>query len=49
MSRDEMAQALIEVGEGRVPNDRIALKCLHDEMLGWPFLEVRKEAAGEAT
>ncbi len=36
-----MAQALMEVGEGRVPNDRIALKCLHDEMLGWPFLEVR--------
>ncbi|KAG2447736.1 hypothetical protein HYH02_007196 [Chlamydomonas schloesseri] len=45
VSRDEMAQALVEVGEGRVPNDRIALKCLHDEMLGWPFLEVAEAPA----
>ncbi|KAG2430231.1 hypothetical protein HXX76_010329 [Chlamydomonas incerta] len=48
VSRDEMAQALIEVGEGRVPNDRIALKCLHDEMLGWPFLEVAAEVPAAA-
>ena len=41
MSRDEMAGALVEVAEGRVPKDRIALKCLHDDMLNWPFLEVR--------
>ena len=26
MSRDEMAAALVEVAEGRVPKDRIALK-----------------------
>jgi hypothetical protein len=44
VSRDEMAAALVEIGEGRIPNDRIALKCLHDEMVGWPFLEVRQRA-----
>lgn len=38
VSRDEMAGALAEVAEGRVPRDRIALRCLHDEVLGWPFL-----------
>ncbi len=45
MSRDEMAEALIEIGEGRVPNDRIALKCLHEEMTQWPFLEVAAASA----
>ncbi|KXZ44888.1 hypothetical protein GPECTOR_61g841 [Gonium pectorale] len=40
VSRDEMAAALVEIGEGRIPNDRIALKCLHDEMTNWPFMEV---------
>ncbi|GIL88218.1 hypothetical protein Vretimale_14106 [Volvox reticuliferus] len=61
VSRDEMAAALVDIGEGRIPNDRIALKCLHDEMLNWPFLEVGGEqpassqgatvaaAAGEGT
>lgn len=42
VSRDEMAVALMEVAEGRVPKDRIALKCLHEEITGWPFLESAK-------
>lgn len=39
VSRDEMACALVEVAEGRVPKDRIALRCLHEEVTEWPFLE----------
>ncbi|KAL6764752.1 hypothetical protein V8C86DRAFT_1367203 [Haematococcus lacustris] len=39
VSRDEMAAALLEVAEGRVPKDRIALKCLYEEIASWPFLE----------
>ncbi|EFJ40350.1 hypothetical protein VOLCADRAFT_121729, partial [Volvox carteri f. nagariensis] len=48
VSRDEMAAALVDIGEGRIPNDRIALKCLHDEMLNWPFLEVGGELPAAA-
>lgn len=44
VSRDEMAAALTEVAEGRVPQDRIALRELYKEMLGWPFLDI--EAPG---
>ena len=36
MSRDEMASALMEVSEGRIPADRIALRELHREILSWP-------------
>jgi hypothetical protein len=32
VSRDEMAAALLEVAEGRVPKDRLALKCLLEDM-----------------
>jgi hypothetical protein len=35
VSRDEMASALVEVAEGRVPKDRIALKCLYEEIQSW--------------
>jgi hypothetical protein len=38
VSRDEMAVALMDVAEGRVPLDRIALKCLLEEMQEWPFI-----------
>jgi len=50
VSRDEMAAALLEVAEGRVPKDRLALKCLYEEVTGWPFLEanVGAEAATAA-
>jgi len=40
VSRDEMAEALSEVAEGRIPNDRIALRELHKEIMNWPFLEL---------
>jgi hypothetical protein len=42
VSRDEMAAALLEVAEGRVPKDRLALKCLLEDMQvgGWCFLFV---------
>lgn len=39
VSREEMADALTEVSEGRVPTDRIALRELRNEMINWPFLE----------
>lgn len=32
MSRDEMAAALLDVAEGRLPRDRLALKCLYEDM-----------------
>jgi hypothetical protein len=44
-----MAAALLDVAEGRVPKDRLALKCLIEEMLEWPFLgEDGAAAAAEA-
>lgn len=46
VSRDEMAAALIEVAEGRVPKDRIALKCLHEEIAEWPFLDINTPLTG---
>ncbi len=38
-SRDELAAALMEVVEGRVPGDRIALRELAREMTAWPMLD----------
>jgi NAD+--asparagine ADP-ribosyltransferase len=40
VSRDEMAEALAEVSEGKIPKDRIALRELHKEMINWPFLDL---------
>lgn len=40
VSRDEMSAALQDIVEGRVPRDRVALKCLYDEISSWPYLEV---------
>ncbi len=34
-----MATALLEVAEGRIPKDRLALKCLWEEIMQWPFLD----------
>ncbi len=48
VSRDEMAAALLEVAEGRVPRDRIALKCVYEEMSGWPFLAVEEASSSGA-
>ena len=39
VSRDEMAEALMEVSEGRIPSDRIALRELCKEMQAWPSLD----------
>lgn len=39
-----MAAALLDVAEGRVPKDRLALKCLYEEMAGWPYLEQPPDA-----
>ena len=43
VSRDEVAAALIEVAEGRVPKDRVALRELHREMVEWPYLDAEVE------
>eukprot|EP01025_Chloroclados_australasicus_P053030 TRINITY_DN6203_c0_g1_i1.p2 TRINITY_DN6203_c0_g1~~TRINITY_DN6203_c0_g1_i1.p2 ORF type:complete len:258 (-),score=33.43 TRINITY_DN6203_c0_g1_i1:214-987(-) len=48
VSRDEMAAALQEVAEGRVPKDRVALKEVHSELINWPYLqEVQYQASQE--
>jgi hypothetical protein len=39
ISRDEMAVALMEVSEGRIPTDRIALRELCREISQWPALD----------
>jgi hypothetical protein len=39
ISRDEMAGALMEVSEGRIPADRIALRELWKEISQWPALD----------
>jgi hypothetical protein len=39
VSRDEMAAALLEVAEGRVPKDRLALKCLLEDMQVWQIAQ----------
>lgn len=49
VSRDEMAAALVDVTEGRVPLDRIALRCLHDEIIEWPFLNDATAAVPSTT
>lgn len=45
VSRDEMAAALLDVAEGRIPKDRLALKCLLEDMQSWPFLDADDAAA----
>ena len=53
VSRDEMASTLLEVTEGRVPKDRIALREVWREISSWPFLDadtakIQEEAGSEA-
>ena len=51
VSRDEMAAVLMEVVDGRLPKDRIALRELYNEIIGWPWLEAEEdqtEGIGEA-
>lgn len=39
-TRDDLAEALEQVNEGKVPEDRVALRMLAEEMMQWPNLEV---------
>ena len=41
-----MAAALMEVSEGRIPGDRIALRELCKEMKQWPALDEMSERRG---
>ncbi|KAK9816634.1 hypothetical protein WJX72_003086 [[Myrmecia] bisecta] len=47
VSRDEMAIAFMEVVEGRIPRDRLALRELHKEMNSWPYLSQEDELVAE--
>ncbi|XP_030471168.2 ycf3-interacting protein 1, chloroplastic isoform X2 [Syzygium oleosum] len=38
-TRDDLVEALVQVNEGKIPEDRLALKMLAEEMLQWPNLE----------
>lgn len=40
VSRDDLVSALEEVHEGKIPENRVALRCLAEEMVQWPNLEV---------
>jgi len=40
VSRDELAAALTEVAEGRIPKDRLALRELAREMAEWPYADL---------
>ncbi|KAK9864819.1 hypothetical protein WJX84_008403 [Apatococcus fuscideae] len=48
-SRDEMAAALVDVSEGRIPKDRIALRALYSDLKNWPFLGSEAELDDEGT
>ncbi|PIN24272.1 hypothetical protein CDL12_03005 [Handroanthus impetiginosus] len=39
-TRDDLASALVQVNEGKIPEDRAALRMLAQDMLQWPNLEV---------
>ncbi|KAK6931979.1 hypothetical protein RJ641_001603 [Dillenia turbinata] len=39
-TRDDLAAALDDVNEGRIPKNRVALQMLAEEMMQWPNLEV---------
>ncbi|VVB07942.1 unnamed protein product [Arabis nemorensis] len=39
-SREDLAEALELVNEGKIPKDRLTLQMLYEEMIRWPNLEV---------
>eukprot|EP00245_Coleochaete_scutata_P009975 TRINITY_DN3417_c0_g1_i1.p1 TRINITY_DN3417_c0_g1~~TRINITY_DN3417_c0_g1_i1.p1 ORF type:complete len:277 (-),score=60.72 TRINITY_DN3417_c0_g1_i1:109-939(-) len=39
VSRDELAAALVDVNEGRIPEDSLTLTVLHKTMVTWPNLD----------
>ncbi|CAN6453772.1 unnamed protein product [Victoria cruziana] len=40
VTRDELVAALEDVNEGRIPEDRVVLRKLAEEMIQWPNIEV---------
>uniref|UniRef100_A0A803QF64 Uncharacterized protein n=1 Tax=Cannabis sativa TaxID=3483 RepID=A0A803QF64_CANSA len=42
-SREDLAAALEEVNEGKIPENRVTLRLLAEEMMQWPNLEVEAE------
>ena len=48
-SRDEMAAALVDVSEGRIPKDRIALRALYTDLKEWPFVGAEAELDEEGS
>lgn len=44
VSRDELAAALTEVAEGRIPKDRLALRELAREMREWPYADLSNDS-----
>ncbi|PON83817.1 hypothetical protein TorRG33x02_203680 [Trema orientale] len=42
-TRDDLVAALEQVNEGKIPEDRAALRLLAEEMIQWPNLEVEAE------
>ncbi|BBH01362.1 hypothetical protein Prudu_011611 [Prunus dulcis] len=44
-TREELAEVLEEVNEGKIPRNRLALKLLAEEMNQWPNLEVQIKPA----
>lgn len=44
VSRDELAAALTEVAEGRIPKDRLALRELAREMANWPYADLSTDS-----
>lgn len=45
-TREELADVLQEVQDGKIPRDRVALQLLAEEMLQWPNLEVEATKKG---
>ncbi|CAN7001777.1 unnamed protein product [Brassica oleracea var. botrytis] len=35
-SREDLAEALEQVDEGKIPKDSLTLQMLHEEMIRWP-------------
>lgn len=46
-TREELADVLEEVNEGKIPRDKFALQMLAEEMVQWPNLEVESKKKGK--
>lgn len=45
-TREDLAEVLEEINEGKIPTDRVALQMLAEEMVQWPNLEVEVQKKG---